>query len=706
MSTRRLSAPAVLLAAALAAGCGGSSPTGPGGTTTQPARTTVDVSTGTLAMPGDELALRATAGGQTTGTPSLTVVSEARWLDDAAVLDAASLSAGRIRAAAPGTATLDVSAFGAAPARVVVTVRPSRPLVVAATETAVGDGDVLVLRGWGMDRVAAVRVGADAAAVVSRDSATLRLSLPSVADAGCAAPRRDAVSVDGGDVVAGLTVARRHRAELRLAVGQVARLADGASGCLRLAPAADARYALAFLDARRVRAAERGYEGAPPSVSTYAVTVAEAGTAAPRLTRGPSSSPASSASPAPRRVSAAVADDGTPFARRARWSEGERFTSRIAGIASPLSFRVVRVRDGLVLAAAEGRAYAGGEAAWLARADSALAMMASQGVPLLTRVLGAAPETGAGTGQLLVLAYDEPTPALGATTTRADGGRPLSYVFLNASFTFTATGLLRTLAHEATHAWQERAAWETKPAGAAAAGGGPAWAVEGTAELVAGSVVRRSLGLGLRANWDWSAAQGDGRTGSYALLAASARGDFTAGYASAAGFGQDLVQTLVSAGRTEEDALASVVRGALEGWNGWDAHGGRRMGLAARMRAAAPGWEAADALLRWTVRQAADDLTDAPELQNPAYLRVSTAGRDRGLGWLPAAVLRGGASAQATDPAAAAVVSGNAAAIPVRYGSPGYVWLEDGGTGGAYALSASAAGAPLDDAAWMIVRIR
>jgi hypothetical protein len=334
-------------------------------------------------------------------------------------------------------------------------------------------------------------------------------------------------------------------------------------------------------------------------------------------------------------------------------------------------------------------------------------MMAGHGAPLLARVLGGAPETGSGTGQLLVLAYDEPTPALGATTTRADGGSPSSYVFLNTSFTFTATGLLRTLAHEATHAWQERMAWATKPAGAAAAGGGPAWAVEGTADLVAGAVVRRAVGLGPESNWDWSGSMPDGRLGSYALLAASARGDFTAGYASAAGFGQDLVQRVVASGRTEDEALTTVVRGALEGWNGFDAHGGRRTGLTARMRATAgASWDAADALLRWTVRQAADDLTGSPELQNPAYLRVSTAGRDRGLGWLPAAVLRAGATAERADPAAAAVIAGNAVSVPMRYGSPGYVSLEDDGRGGAYTLAASAGGAPLADAAWMIVRIR
>ncbi|HEU0052136.1 MAG TPA: hypothetical protein VFQ39_03120, partial [Longimicrobium sp.] len=84
----------------------------------------------------------------------------------------------------------------------------------------------------------------------------------------------------------------------------------------------------------------------------------------------------------------------------------------------------------------------------------------------------------------------------------------------------------------------------------------------------------------------------------------------------------------------------------------------------------------------------------------------STAGRASGTGWLAPAVLRTGGAATREDAAGPAAVSGNAAAVTWRYGSPNYVRIEDGGAGGAYRLAAAVDGAPLDDVAWMVVRYR
>jgi hypothetical protein len=229
--------------------------------------------------------------------------------------------------------------------------------------------------------------------------------------------------------------------------------------------------------------------------------------------------------------------------------------------------------------------------------------------------------------------------------------------------------------------------------------------VEGTADLLAWTTLRRALGIGAGENWEWAGRLGDARLAPYALLAAGARGDLTAGYASSASFQADLALRLVGAGMAEEDALAEVSRGALEGWYGWDPAGARRAGLAGRMGARVAGWDPEAALLGWALSQAADDLTANAALQNPMFARVSTAAGDAGLGWLPAATLRGGGQAVRADPAAQASLSGNAVTTSARYGSPGYVLIEDDGYGGAYTLAASADGAPLD-AAWMLVRIR
>uniref|UniRef100_UPI003B3AF17E hypothetical protein n=1 Tax=Longimicrobium sp. TaxID=2029185 RepID=UPI003B3AF17E len=397
---------------------------------------------------------------------------------------------------------------------------------------------------------------------------------------------------------------------------------------------------------------------------------------------------------------------GSPAARQAPWAEGDRFVLSEPGTAA-VHARVVRVYGGhLVFALAEGEEPAGGVEAWTARADSAFRLLVQHGYPVMERALTATrPSSGAGAGQLLVVARREASAYLGATVTVGAEGRAYPYVLANSAYAFSAAGLLRTLSHEVAHAWQTAWASETRPAGTLGTGA-PSWAVEGNADLLAWATLRRALGIGAAENWEWAGRMTDASVAPYALLAAGARGDLTAGYASSASFQADLALRLVQGGMDEGDALAEVTRGVLEGWHGWDAAGARRSGLAGRMRARLGGaWEPETALLGWALSQAADDLTANPALQNPAFARVSTAAGDAGLGWLPAAVLRSGGTAGRADPAAQASLAGNAATVAARYGSPGYVLIDDDGFGGAYTLTASAGGAALD-AAWMIVRIR
>jgi hypothetical protein len=369
--------------------------------------------------------------------------------------------------------------------------------------------------------------------------------------------------------------------------------------------------------------------------------------------------------------------------------------------------RVVRVYGGhLVLALAEGEEAAGGTAAWLARADSAFSRAAESAYPLLRAALTPTlPSTSAGSGQLLVLARRGSGATLGASVSHTVDGRKQSYALLNTAYETTAAGLLKTLAHELAHAWQEQYAWETRPGGTTASGATTAWAAEGNAELLASVVAARVEGIGLTGNWDWAAGLGDGRHAAYALLAANARGEFTQGYESGASFQMDLAIRMVRGGRTEDEALAAVSRGALEGWHGFDAHGARRAGLVARMRAGLDAaWEPADALLRWTLSQAVDDLTSNPDLQNHAFRRVSTAGQGPAMGWLAPALLRTGDRAVRGDPGSPAAVSGNSATLTWRYGSPNYFLIDDRGLGGAYRLSSTAGGSPLPGVAWMVVR--
>lgn len=496
--------------------------------------------------------------------------------------------------------------------------------------------------------------------------------------------------------------------DVRLEVGEMLRLPAGASGHLRLAAVPGARYALAFLDTRKVVEARPGFEGTAPSPGSYTVTVAEAGSADASRLRTPLLPGTPLLSHGARRsVSAGAA---APTSRATPWREGDRFDVSDPGLAAPVRARVVRVYGGhLVLALAEGEEPEGGEAAWTARADSAFAQVLKEGYPLFRSVLSPTlPVTSAGSGQLLVLAARGTGPSLGSTATvPAPGGGRLSYLLLNTGLPATGAGLLRTLAHELTHAWQEQYAVDTRPAGASGSGGAAAWAVEGSADLLAWMVVGRAQGLDPLGNRAWEAELSDPRLGAFSLLAANTRGDFTRGYDSGASFQLDLAARLVRGGSTLEEALALVARGALEGWHGWDAHGARREGLASRMRRTLdPAWDPAGALLLWTLSQAVDDLTPSPVLQNHAFRAVSTAGRDRTAGWLPPATLHSGGLATRGDPAAPVSVAGNAASITWRYGSPNYFLIEDEGRGGSYTLAAAANGVPLEGVEWMVVRYR
>ncbi|HEU0015936.1 MAG TPA: hypothetical protein VFQ45_19825 [Longimicrobium sp.] len=576
---------------------------------------------------------------------------------------------------------------------------PARARITAAERAG---GDTVVLRGERMTALASavVSIGAARARVVGATDGEARVIVAPVDDAGCTSGgAAEAVAAEGADVAAGVSVRRRRAGELALAVGVPARLSAGDVRCLRLAPIAGAEYALAFLDARLVNRAATGFEGAAPSPNSYVASIAEAGQAAPGA--GGAASASRAALDGDVRRTAGALSSGSPAARSVPWQAGERFTLTDPSLAAPLGARVVRVYGGhLVFAIAEGQEPEGGAAAWIARADSAFETLVRDGYPLLRATLSAtAPVSSAGSRQLLVVARRESSPYLGLTSTTSAGAGRLSHVFLNSAYAFSAAGLLRTAAHEVAHAWQEQYAAEAGMAPGASA----AWALEGGADLLAWAVLGRARGIGLLDNHDWAADAAAPDRAPFAMLAMGTRGDVTAGYASAASFLLDQAQRLARRGVAEDDAIAAAVRGAMEGWHGFDRTGARRMGLAGRM---GDGWDAADALLRWTLSQAADDLTDAPDLQNHAFARVSTAGRATGAGWLAPAVLRSGGTATREDAGAPSTVSGNAATLTWRYGSPNYVRIEDDGFGGAYTLTATTGGAPLDEAAWMIVRIR
>jgi hypothetical protein len=153
---------------------------------------------------------------------------------------------------------------------------------------------------------------------------------------------------------------------------------------------------------------------------------------------------------------------------------------------------------------------------------------------------------------------------------------------------------------------------------------GPAWSMEGCADLVSLDVLRRYLGVGLASNWDWARrirAADEGVI--YALEPADQRGMLPRGYFDGSSFLRDLQLRMVRRGVDPDEAMSQVARGAVEGWFGIDGNNVRRTGLADRVRGTlGAAWEPADAVLLWTATQAADDLTSNPELNNDVYSHV------------------------------------------------------------------------------------
>lgn len=490
------------------------------------------------------------------------------------------------------------------------------------------------------------------------------------------------------------------QATVDLQPGQTASLTGAQAACFRLAPHAGARYALAGFDARAIEGARGGPE---PALSVDPVYVVGDGSAVtPSVVSGTRSpSPSADRAPGDLHVRADVAaDPNSPFSRTTPWQQGERFGMK-AMDGAVVTAKVEKVVGRYVLAVVESdrESHTG---KFIDDTGTALDYLQREGNAVMERVWGSAqPVTSAGSGQvLIVLAAWNIDNGAGLTSTSAapDGSGIGSYVWMNLNarpgvrdgynMVDVPSYRLKVLAHELTHAWQMRYAYDSQPAGPRTVAFGPAWAMEGTADLVSYDIVRRSLGVSLTGNWNWQdrlRAPNPGIT--LALQPADTRGRISRGYADAASFLQDVEVRIARRGVNADDALAQVARGAVEGWYGTDAAGVRRQGLASRVRAALGAqWEPADAVLLWTLTQAADDQTDFAELNNPVFDHAADPGND-----------------YAWKAALDEVQPGQSFAYQVQRsaGSSFFVRVKDGGSGGTVSLSASVEGTR-----WMIARLK
>ena len=369
-----------------------------------------------------------------------------------------------------------------------------------------------------------------------------------------------------------------------------------------------------------------------------------------------------------------------PFCRTSPYRLGEEFLYYPATSARPAAqARVLAIRGNLVVSLflPDSALLPPGTEAAL---DSALDIMERRAVPLMQHVFNLATPTRTSdeSGQLFI-AFEQfvSLNASGAATWWPDPsnghgrwGKVIIAITPNliSPFSNRVQGLL---VHEVLHTYQFRWRYEHASPWRTYLGG---WAVEGSTTLFVLEIEREGFGY---------AFLGDSMPGGYAIPDT----DLWNSPVAAASFMRHLTQRLMENGLTYDDALREAVVGALEGWWGINEEGqARGLGITARMRRhLGPGWHPVDALLDWTLAQAADGLTTNPKYQNRT-VRYHIA---------PFTLLQPHGT-----------LSGTAPVQRLRTGGMTGVFQIDDQSGGSYAMSSTIRGVPTDAPEWMILRIR
>jgi hypothetical protein len=474
---------------------------------------------------------------------------------------------------------------------------------------------------------------------------------------------------------------------VQLAVGESAELPADAQGRVRCRIGAgnDAEFAVAFVDTRAIRKAETQNEGYGNAFDPYTVSVA----LAEDVPAAPSQQGISAALAPDFDVQLAAPPQGSPPLRETPWTVDERFSLYDGVTHAPRTARILRVYEG-------GFAVAWFEGdneptlpALLAQLDSAWQLVRDRSLPLMrTAFSDEVPRSSPGSGQYLVVLRGQGlSRGAGRTAAVYDFGVPRIWTDISAQPLDSHLRLAELLAHELGHAFQAMYMYRTRPAGVTESYAAAAfWGAEGGADLVSFETIRRAAGVPLTANFDGFAAGLSPVARRLAQWTQPGGGRLNDGYADAAGFLRRLAALRVEAGDAEDVAVAEVLRGASDGWYGYDYANARRPGLVERMRARlGASWTPDDALLDWALAHAADDRTPSPRFQDPTFLRAWQATGGAG-SWQPMATL----------PAA----GGGATTMSRTYGSPDYLLLRFSGE------EPFAAAATVPGVRWRILRIR
>jgi hypothetical protein len=687
-----------------AGGSGGNG--GKGGPPTGTPGVVLDRTTLTLTALGEVGALTATVGAQNTNQPTLTLEAESRRLSERPVLDAAALAQGRIVAFGPGEATLKVAAFNGTPAALQVSVRPTKPFVATGGRAAGDSVGTVTLRGWGLASLpAAAYTTSDGASgtVLSADSGNARIRFPAASTlGGCygSAPT-GTLQVAGADLLAAVSVRRSREGEVSMARGQVAYLGAPQDACVRFAAGDSASYAIVYVDSRPIARAETQHEGGAPQHPQFVVAVADRTTAGSASLAPAASSVRASRTPIHSATTSARSVSANAFHQRATpYALGETFTGP-AG--DPL--RVERIYAGYVVVAValNDTARVPAWRRWLASMDSVAPDYFTHGEPLLRGAfLNSRPLSSTGSGQFLVIGTLGTFGGVAsvATSLVAQGGESVarSYMAFNPNHIGTEV-VSGTFAHEMTHAYQ---ADYGASIGVASAGSASSWGMEAGADLVEAEVGRLRGSFGLDGNVSIFAFDRN-RLGAAWLDATVMRTQNSEAY-KGYGIGADMLRRFAAtqrgAGVTHAAAMQAVLRGAVEGWNGFGTAGryAAGSGLKPRMQRALGGaWDPARASLDWMLSRVLDDRgVGAASLNDPAFLRVwghTYEGRSTSGGWKESGIVSVGSAASTSVAGSVAGItstaSGGTLTVTHAHYQPGFIYVRDSGVGSSVRIQVS-----------------
>lgn len=566
--------------------------------------------TATLDAIGAATAVTATVNGSPVQI-GWTLLSDSRWNTERAVTETVG---GQIRAVGAGTAVYQATAAGtsAKADTLTVTVRPTRPYVVAAAAPAiVSAATPLLLTGYGLGALpaGAVTAGAAAGTVTATDSAHASVVFPAVA-AGVCAGATGALAVAGADVPASLPVVRRVReGEMTMEIGEARALQPADLECLKMGGAASAQYALAYYDTRYAYAmTEQTSSKSVTPAFTLTLTDRTAGAAAGTAIRASASAAQARLTELPplRRQTAAQVTwqtQTTPLRVGAVFEH----QSLMNGVTAP--YRVLEVIDGYLTLAAAVDTIADIPPHVLAGVTDMMRALQTAYVPQAQALFRVRP--AAANGQLLVF-----LTASGAGS-GASGRATDSYFHINVGTdAFSPERIYYVLAHEITHTYDF-----TLTAAEFRTGVRPAyfetWHVEGLADFQAFRAVAERTGLGAGRNLTPAAA---GALQSYGLGGPV----LESGYMDAAAFGLDLTWRLAQAKSwgwsTGADTIALAMRNNRWGCNSADGLCTQREGLYDVLRRLhGASWDPADAVLTYVLSQAGDEVVQSPVYVNPDF---------------------------------------------------------------------------------------